>query len=48
MSFWILCRGVLLGKSHCSADSEPRGELALLTGTSGEPLLSADPMSSGH
>lgn len=31
MSFWILCGGVLLGKSSCSAGSEPGGEPALLT-----------------
>lgn len=48
MSFWILCGGVLLGKSRCSAGSEPGGEPALLTGTSGEPLLSADPVGLGH
>lgn len=38
MSIWILCRGVLLGKSHCSAGSELGGEAALLTGTCEEPL----------
>jgi len=43
MSFWILCGGVLLGKPH---RSEPGREPALLTGTPGEPLLSADPVGS--
>lgn len=37
MSFWILCLGVLLGKSHCSAGSEPGGELELLTSRTGAP-----------
>lgn len=42
-----ICKGVLVRKSHCSAGSEPGGELALPTVMSREALLPAEPVGSG-
>lgn len=42
-----ICSGVLVRKSHCSAGSEPGGELALFIVMSREALLPAHPVGSG-